>query len=127
MGGTTRVNVFREYGLSLVLALFFVLSWLVQTIAGWVEFVAEQTTHGETPAVFGDSGYVWPWLQATFENWQSEFLQLVWQAVGLALLFLWGSSQSKESDERLEAKIDRLLEEQGVDPDDITRQVNQSL
>ena len=51
----------------------------------------------------------------------------MWQAVGLALLFLWGSSQSKESDERLEAKIDRLLEEQGVDPDDITRQVNQSL
>jgi hypothetical protein len=70
----------------------------------------------------------WPqFFASTFENWQSEFLQLVWQAVGLALLFLWGCSQSKESDERIEARIDRLLEEQGVDPDEITRAVNESL
>jgi len=64
---------------------------------------------------------------STFENWQSEFLQLVWQAAGLAIFFYWGSSQSKESDERIEAKLDRLLEERGVDPDDVTRQVNKSL
>ena len=64
---------------------------------------------------------------STFENWQSEFLQLVWQAAGLALLFYWGSSQSKESDERIEAKLDRLLEERGVDPDEVTREVNKSL
>jgi hypothetical protein len=50
------------------------------------------------------------------ENWQSEFLQLVWQAAGLALFYFWGSSQSRESDDRLEAKIDRLLTEQGIDP-----------
>jgi hypothetical protein len=36
--------------------------------------------------------------------WQSEFLQLVSQAVGLALFFFWGSSQSKEGNERIEAK-----------------------
>jgi len=70
----------------------------------------------------------WPqFLASTLENWQSEFLQLVWQAVGLAMLFFWGSSQSKESDERLEAKIDRLLEEQGIDPEDISRTVNSSV
>jgi hypothetical protein len=56
-----------------------------------------------------------------------EFLQLVWQAVGLALLFFWGSLQSKESDERVEATLDRLLEERGIDPQDVTRRVNQSL
>jgi hypothetical protein len=60
-------------------------------------------------------------------TWQSEFLQMVWQAVGLALLFLWGSSQSMEGDERIEAKLDRLLEERGVDPDEVTRTVNESL
>ena len=70
----------------------------------------------------------WPqFLASTFENWQSEFLQLVWQAVGLAMLFFWGSSQSRESDERLEAKIDRLLEERGIDPDEISTRVNSSL
>jgi hypothetical protein len=66
-------------------------------------------------------------LSSTFENWQSEFLQLVWQAMGLAILFYWGSSQSKESDERIEAKLDRLLEERGIDPDEVSREVNGSL
>ena len=51
----------------------------------------------------------------------------MWQATGLALLFYWGSSQSKESDERMEAKLDRLLEERGIDPDEITAEVNSSL
>ena len=62
-------------------------------------------------------GQFWPqFLASTFENWQSEFLQLVWQAAGLALFYFWGSSQSREGDDRLEAKIDRLLTEQGIDP-----------
>jgi len=40
----------------------------------------------------------------------------VWKAAGLVLFFFWGSSQSREGDERLEAKIDRLLVERGIDP-----------
>jgi hypothetical protein len=52
---------------------------------------------------------------------------LIWQAVGLALLFFWGSSQSKESDERVEAKLDRLLEERGIDPREVSEEVNKSL
>ena len=44
------------------------------------------------------------------ENWQSEFLQLVWQVVGLSVLWYIGSSQSKESDDRLEEKIDLLIQ-----------------
>ena len=66
-------------------------------------------------------------LASTFENWQSEFLQLVWQAVGLALLLFWGSSQSKESDERIEAKLDALLRDRGLDDREISATVNRSL
>jgi hypothetical protein len=55
-------------------------------------------------------------FESTFENWQSEFLQLVWQAAGLALFYHWGSSQSRESDERIEAKIDALLRDRNLDP-----------
>jgi hypothetical protein len=51
----------------------------------------------------------------------------VWQAVGLALLLFWGSSQSKESDERIEAKLDKLLEERGIDPGAVSAEVNRSL
>jgi hypothetical protein len=43
------------------------------------------------------------------ENWQSEFLQLMWQVGGLSFLLYIGSPQSKESSERMEAKIDLLI------------------
>ena len=62
----------------------------------------------------------WPrFLSSTLENWQSEFLQLVWQTAGLSLLLFWGSSQSKESDERVERKLDLLLRERGLEPQDV--------
>lgn len=40
--------------------------------------------------------------RGTLENWQSEFLQLMWQIAGLALLWYIGSPQSKEGDDRKE-------------------------
>jgi hypothetical protein len=43
------------------------------------------------------------------ENWQSEFMQLIWQVAGLSVLWYIGSSQSKEAD-RLEEKIDLLIQ-----------------
>ena len=52
----------------------------------------------------------------TLENWQSEFLQLLWQVGGLALLLYVGSPQSRESDERKEAKLDAILRK--IDPVD---------
>jgi hypothetical protein len=46
----------------------------------------------------------------TLENWQSEFLQLNWQDAGLSILLYVGSPQSKEGDERKEAKLDAILQ-----------------
>jgi hypothetical protein len=46
----------------------------------------------------------------TMENSQSEFLQPMWQVAGLSILWYIGSSQSKESDDRLEEKIDLLIQ-----------------
>ena len=51
----------------------------------------------------------------TFENWQSEFLQLLWQVVGLAYFLYVGSPSSKENDDRMEAKIDALIHLVGKD------------
>jgi hypothetical protein len=61
------------------------------------------------------SGYFNQTLRDTMENWQSEFLQLMWQVAGLSILLYVGSPQSKESDERLEKKLDRIL--QKIDPE----------
>jgi len=114
----------KAYGFALVTGALFLLSWAGQFFAQVITEGNEAEQHGES---FQWADF-WPqFFSSTFENWQSEFLQLVWQAIGLSLLFLWGSSQSKESDERIEAKLDRLLEERGIDPDELSRQVNESL
>ena len=101
----------RDYGLGVVLAALFVLSWIVQSLAGWVDFVAEQQAHGEQAMLFGDSGYVWHWLEGTFENWQSEFLQLFTMVVLTAFLVHKGSSESKDSDDELMLHIVAIRDE----------------
>jgi len=45
----------------------------------------------------------------TLENWQSEFLQLIWQVAGLAFLLHIGSPQSREGDERKEEILAEIL------------------
>jgi hypothetical protein len=49
------------------------------------------------------------------ENWQSEFLQLMWQVAGLSLLWYLGSPQSKEEHDRLEEKINFIIKR--LDPE----------
>jgi hypothetical protein len=47
--------------------------------------------------------------RGTLENWQSEFLQLIWQVAGLSFLWCLGSPSSKEGDDRKEEKLDAIL------------------
>jgi hypothetical protein len=76
-------------------------------IFAWYSYIQEQQEHGQ-PIQF--EGYFNETLRDTMENWQSEFMQLIWQVVGLSLLWYIGSSQSKEADDRLEEKIDLLIQ-----------------
>jgi hypothetical protein len=96
------------YGLSIVLAGLFFVSWVLQATSGWVEFVAEQASHGEDARLFGDSGYIWTFFAATFENWQSEFLQLFTMVVLTAFLIHKGSTESKDSDEEIKLMLNRI-------------------
>nr|WP_304654993.1 DUF6766 family protein [Neorhizobium galegae] len=92
---------------------FFGFSLVGHWLFGWFAFVQEQAEHGQ-PVEF--SPYLVEMLRDTFENWQSEFLQLLWQVGGLAFFLFLGSPQSKEGSDRLEAKIDVILRR--VDPAD---------
>jgi hypothetical protein len=94
-------RLFRDYGLTIVLAVLFVASWLLQSVTGWVEFAADHQAHGEAAQLFGGAGYFWGWMQATFENWQSEFLQLFTMVVLTAFLIHKGSADSKDSDDEV--------------------------
>jgi hypothetical protein len=112
-GRPTRPPFFTAYSFGIVTGALFLLSWVGQFVFQMIEQRNDAAAHDQE---FAWSEFLPTFAAATLENWQSEFLQLVWQAAGLALFFFWGSSQSKEGDERLEAKVDRLLTLQGVDP-----------
>lgn len=107
--------VFRAYSFALVTGAMFLLAWLGQFVFQAIEAHADAAQHG---VPFTWSGFLPQFLASTLENWQSEFLQLVWQAAGLALFYFWGSSQSRDGSERLETKVDWLLREHGIDPRD---------
>lgn len=97
----------KRYAYAWITLAFFVVSFGLHWGFGWFAFVEAARDHGQ-PARLG------AWLiemgRDTFENWQSEFLQLLWQVVGLAYFLYVGSPSSKENDDRVEAKIDALLE-----------------
>ena len=103
----------RAFSFGLITGALFLLSWIGQFVFQMITERSDAEQHGQA---FSWSDFLPQFLSSTLENWQSEFLQLVWQAAGLALFYFWGSSQSKEGDERLEAKIDLLLRDRGIDP-----------
>ena len=97
----------KKYAYAWITLAFFTVSIALHWGFGWFAYLDEAREHGQTAQLS-------PWLiqmgRDTFENWQSEFLQLLWQVVGLAYFLYVGSPASKENDDRVEAKIDALLE-----------------
>jgi hypothetical protein len=89
-----------------VTLIWFTGSFLLHWAFAWPAYVNEQEDHGR-PVEVGD--YFVRTARDTFENWQSEFLQLIWQVAGLALFWYVGSPQSKEAEERTEEKLDLIL------------------
>jgi hypothetical protein len=96
----------RGYAFAWVTAGFFVVSLTGHWLFGWFAYVKEQNAHKQ-PIEYSE--YFVEMGRDTLENWQSEFLQLLWQVGGLAFLLYMGSPQSKEGSERVEAKIDEIL------------------
>ena len=104
----------RAYSFLWVTLALFLISWVGQFLFQ-MNVVRNQADQYGQP--FAMSDFLVQFGASTLENWQSEFLQLCWQAAGLAFLLFWGSSQSKEGNERLEAKVDALMRDRGLDPD----------
>ena len=98
--------IVKGYAYAWITLVFFLVSFILHWTFGWSAFVSEAAEHGQSPQL-GD--YVIQMSRDTFENWQSEFLQLLWQVVGLAYFLYLGSPSSHENDDRLEAKVDALL------------------
>lgn len=100
------MRIIHRYGFAWVTGGFFVISLVGHWLFGWFAYANEQQALKQPVE---PRAYVVQMMRDTLENWQSEFLQLLWQVGGLALLLHVGSPQSKEGDDRMEAKIDAIL------------------
>jgi hypothetical protein len=81
--------------LLIVMGVIFVGSWFAQSVTGWTEFNAAQQAHGETPVSWWSFVGTSEFWEATFQNWQSEFLAVGSFAVLTIYLRARGSPESK--------------------------------
>jgi hypothetical protein len=102
----------RKRGYLWVTFSFFIMSLAIHWTFAWFAYAEEQAEHNQPLEL---SGYFNQTMRDTMENWQSEFLQLMWQVGGLSFLLYVGSPQSKESEQRLEKKLDAIL--QKIEPE----------
>src|SRR5690349_1875142 len=98
---------FLKYnGLSVAMLLLFILSLIAQIITGFKSHNDEiKDQHGKpfTMKEYLVSGH---FIEATFENWESEFLQMGLFVVLSIFLYQKGSSESKDP-EKEEEEVDR--------------------
>lgn len=105
----------RRWGAVYLLLVLFAGSWVGQFFTQLAQFRSEQQLHGEP---FAWTDYLTQFGASTFENWQSEWLQLVFQAILLLGAKHWLFQVDAEDMERIERKIDALAKERGLDPDE---------
>jgi hypothetical protein len=95
----------RNNSLSVVMFGTFLLLWVAQSITGYLVANAEDREHRQPTQSYAQylgSGH---FVEATTENWESEFLQMAAYVFLTAFLVQKGSPESKppEGDEQLEA------------------------
>jgi len=88
----------RDHGLILVCGGLFLLFWIGMAVFGVQVHNSEQAEHGGTGTSLIGYLATGDFAEATFENWESEFLQMGMYVVLTAILFQRGSAESKPLD-----------------------------
>lgn len=109
----------HNHGLALIAFGLFFLFWIGMGVVGYFDFAQQQHEHGRPVVAFWPyfaSGHFW---EATFENWESEFLQMGLFVLITAYFFEKGSAESKteqehtkENEEETEEEQEKKMEEQ---------------
>jgi hypothetical protein len=89
----------RDHGLLIANLALFVIFFGGMIFSGVRVYNSEQLEHGEQAVSLGRYLLSGDFYEATFENWESEFLQMAMYVVLTAFLFQRGSSESKPIDE----------------------------
>lgn len=88
-------RIFRNNGLAIAMFSIFTISLVGMSIAGWHTENSELQDHGQPAQKYGQYIASGNFIEAVFENWESEFLQM-WALVVLTVFLRQkGSADSK--------------------------------
>ena len=92
---------FRENSLSIVLlGLFFLTFIFGQSLSGLYQYNEDQQEHGQPTVGYVEYLGTSHFLEATMENWESEFLQMFMFIFLTRFLYQKGSAESKDPDKQ---------------------------
>jgi glycerol uptake facilitator-like aquaporin len=102
-----KISFLKKNGLSIALLILFLAFWAGQALTGWQVYNEELSEDNGNPVPFLDYLASGHFVSATFENWESEFLQMFIFVVFSIFLYQHGSPESnpigekdKQPDER---------------------------
>ena len=107
-------KIFRENGLSIVFFLFFIISLVLQAFNGHQVYNQEMQEEGGQQVTLMQYLSTAHFIEATAENWESEFLQMamfVWLSM---FLYQKGSSESKDPEKEEEVDREPLARRKGA-------------
>jgi hypothetical protein len=104
----------RDNSLSLVLLAVFIVTLLGQSITGFEVYNDDQRNHNQPTITFSTYFTTGHFVEAVFENWESEFLQDAAYVVLTVYLYQRGSSESKDPDK--EEPVDADPRDSQTDP-----------
>jgi uncharacterized protein (DUF486 family) len=92
-------RVLRDNALSLTMFGLFLIFLVAQSFAGYRSNNSENEEHGQPPESYAEYLTSGAFVEATFENWESEFLQMGAYVLLTAFLIQKGSPESKNPDD----------------------------
>ena len=100
----------HDNGLSLALLAFFAISQIGLSVTGLYHHNDEQRAHGAHMLTYGEYLHSAAFLEATMENWESEFLQMFVYVIFTVRLYQRGSAESKPPEGSVEVDADPRFE-----------------
>jgi uncharacterized membrane protein len=94
-----RHSFFKRNGLVLIFLLITLVTLIGQIYTGWQEHNQEREEKGLSLYLISEYLTSGHFIQSTFENWESEFLQMGLYVFMTIFLFQQGSAESKSLDE----------------------------
>ncbi len=93
-------RIWRDNGLSITLLALFLVSLVGQSLTGWRDQLNELSAHHRPGISLGQYLASGSFLEATMENWESEFLQMAAYVIFTVFLYQKGSAESKDPDKK---------------------------